>query len=105
MSHELSSESVMRITPSNGQDRVANSGGVACDRRSPLTLQGCYKAAVAYFSLARNIKDCPARLAATPPTTFTGPNMTRKFKDPVRCAALVVVFLLAGPRGELTLAQ
>ena len=31
--------------------------------------------------------------------------MTRTFKNPVRCAALVVVFLLAAARGELTLAQ
>ena len=46
-------------------------------------------------------------LALTParPATFTGPNMTRTFKNPVRCAALVVVFLLAAARGELTLAQ
>ena len=31
--------------------------------------------------------------------------MTRTFKNPVRCAALVVVFLLAAARCELTLAQ
>jgi ligand-binding sensor domain-containing protein len=39
------------------------------------------------------------------PATFTGPNMTRTFKNPVRCTALAVVFLLAVARGELTLAQ
>ena len=45
--------------------------------------------------------------AITParPATFTGPNMTRTFKNPVRCAALVVLFLLVVARGELTLAQ
>src|SRR5262245_25137256 len=45
--------------------------------------------------------------ATTParPATFTGPNMTRTFKNPVRCAALVVVLFLAVARGELTLAQ
>ncbi len=31
--------------------------------------------------------------------------MTRTFKNPVRCAALAVVFLLAAARGEWTLAQ
>ena len=31
--------------------------------------------------------------------------MTRTFKHPVRCAALVVVLLLAAARGELTLAR
>jgi ligand-binding sensor domain-containing protein len=31
--------------------------------------------------------------------------MTLAIKNPVRCTALVVVFLLAGARGELTLAQ
>ena len=42
--------------------------------------------------------------AITParPATFTGPNMTRTFKNPVRCTALAVVFLLAVARGELT---
>jgi hypothetical protein len=56
------------------------------------------------FSLARGVKDSPA-LTSARPAIFTGPNMTLAIKNPVRCAALVVVFLLAGARGELTVAQ